>query len=122
MTVRPRPLKLGLIAGVAVLSVAGVAAAATGALPERRPDRPVATTVVETTSTSPEATAVDVTAVDPTTVDPADDPRPVDQPDGGRGDDPGRNAGHRGSWPRVSERCRPVRPRVPTTWRTTAST
>ena len=50
--------------------MAGVAAAATGALPERRPDRPVATTVVETTSTSPEVTAVDVTAVDPTTVDP----------------------------------------------------
>ena len=70
MTFLPRPLKLGLIAGVAVLSVAGVAAAATGALPERRHDRPVATTVVETTSTSPAVTAVDVTAVDPTTVDP----------------------------------------------------
>ena len=71
MTLRSRPLKFGLIAGVAVLSVAGVAAAATGALPERRPDRPVATTVLETTSTSPQATAVDVTAVDPTVVDPA---------------------------------------------------
>ena len=51
MTFLPRPLKLGLIAGVAVLSVAGVAAAATGTLPERRHDRPVATTVLETTST-----------------------------------------------------------------------
>ena len=68
MTFLPRPLKLGLIAGVAVLSVAGVAAAATGALPERRPDRPVATTVLETTSTSPEVTAAAVTAADPTTV------------------------------------------------------
>jgi uncharacterized membrane protein YgcG len=70
MTLRSRPLKFGLIAGVAVLSVAGVAAAATGALPERRPDRPVATTVLETTSTSPQVTAVAVTAVDPTAVDP----------------------------------------------------
>jgi hypothetical protein len=70
MSFLPRPLKLGLIAGVAVLSVAGVAAAATGALPERRHDRPVATTVVETASTSPEVTAANVTTIDPTTGDP----------------------------------------------------
>ena len=78
MTSRSRPLKLGLIAGVAVLSVAGVAAAATGALPERRPDRPVATTVVETTSTSPSATTVDATTLDPTTtVSPSPSPTDV---------------------------------------------
>ena len=111
MTFLPRPLKLGLIAGVAVLSVAGVAAAATGALPERRPDRPVATTVVETTSTSPEVDGSRRDGCRPDDGRPDDGPLSVDQPDGGRDDDPGWNTGRRGSGPgsgSATRQCAPV--------------
>lgn len=48
---RSRPLKLGVLAGAAVLSLAGVAAAA-GVLPDRKPSRPTAPTIVVTSSPS----------------------------------------------------------------------
>ena len=48
---RSRPLKLGVLAGAAVLSLAGVAAA-TGVLPDRKPSPPTAPTIVVTPGTS----------------------------------------------------------------------
>lgn len=55
MTPRSRPLKIGLLAGAAVLSLAGVAAATTGILPDRKPTPPVisaTTTTLDPTSTT----------------------------------------------------------------------
>jgi hypothetical protein len=86
MTSRTRPVKLGLLAGAAVLSLAGVAAAATGVLPDGKPARPpisTSTTIAEAaltatteptgTMTIPETTttsapAATITVPDTTTV------------------------------------------------------
>ena len=40
MTLVPARCKIGLLAGAAVLSMAGVAAATTGVLPDRKPSAP----------------------------------------------------------------------------------
>jgi hypothetical protein len=63
-TARSRPLTLAVIAGAAVLSLAGVAAA-TGVLPDRAPGKPPVTSVV--TSTNASASAARTSATTSTT-------------------------------------------------------
>jgi len=70
MPARSRSIKFGLLAGAAVLSVAGAAAAATAVLPERKPDPPVvSTTAVVDLATTAATDASPVTSADEATAD-----------------------------------------------------